>query len=135
MRWFGGGQRRLLELLASISQDRDTKVRENLKLAIELQLVKQAREKADHDATYWRERCERFLDQIALRAGMLSAPAMEAPTPSAPQDLGGVFAALNVGTINREPPPSGAAPTAPVLRDVDPAAATAAVEALLADIR
>jgi hypothetical protein len=45
-----------------------------------------------------------------------------------------VFAALGTSEINKTPPPAGAAPAAPVVRGVDPAAAHAAVADLLGEM-
>jgi hypothetical protein len=98
-----------------------------MRLTIRLELVEQARAKADADAAYWRTRAEKFIDQIGVGSGTLSSPAMEPPRETTADDVRTIFSALGTSEINRDNPPPGAATPAPVLRGIDPAAAQAAL--------
>lgn len=136
-RWWRSPARREVDRLDARVQSFLDELRrlrhDNEVLRIELALVKQARDHAAHETTYWRERCERFLDQIAVRSGMISAPAMEQPPMASPSEFGNVLAALGHTELpSRDTFAPGAATTAPAtLREVDPTAATAAVAAVL----
>lgn len=103
---------------------------------VELQLTRQARDKAEGDATYWRQRAERFLDQIALRAGMLSEPAMTEPPPNLLSQADTIFGALGQTAINQDNGPmASAAPAAPRVTGVDVTAARELIDDTLAGIR
>jgi hypothetical protein len=102
-----------------------------MRLQIRLELVEQARAKADADTAYWRTRAEKFIDQIGVGSGTLSSPAMEPPREATADDVRTIFSALGTSEINRDNPPPGAATPAPVLRGVDAAAAQAALQGVL----
>jgi hypothetical protein len=97
-------------------------------------LVSQARDHAEHQATYWRERAERFLDQIAFKQGMIAQPTMTEPPGPPSHQLEQVFTAFGIGEIHKDhQPPADAARAAPVtVTGVDP---TAAAEALAGLVR
>lgn len=131
--------RRLVQVYEQRLQNEDQARRElqgqSVKLLIRLELVEQAREKADADARYWRERAERFLDQIGLRHGIITAPTMSpAPADEASSQAQSVFTALGIAEINHKDSGPGAAAAAPRVTGVDPTAAQAAVDAVLADL-
>lgn len=107
-----------------------------LRAQAERDLIRQAKEKAEHDAAYWRERAERFLDQIALKQGIISMPTMTEPEAPAVDKLEGLFSAIGVAAINSDHSPApGAASAAPTVTGVDPAAAQAAIDDALQDVR
>lgn len=98
-------------------------------------LLRQALEKADADAVYWKSRAERFLDQIGLKMGIIVEPTMSEPPAPTVDKLEGVFAALGISELTRDKDPSPTAvATAPRVEGVDMAAAQAAIDATLADI-
>jgi hypothetical protein len=104
------------------------------RLRLELALVKQARDRADADVRYWRDRAEKFIDQIGMKYGTLSVPTMTAAPPDETKGshFDTVFAALGTSEINRDKnPPAGAAHAAPTVVGVDAAVAQAAVDELL----
>jgi hypothetical protein len=126
---------RKLELLQlNQEQRRDQLTNANIRLQVELGLLKQARAKADADAAYWRERAERFLDQIALRQGIISEPTMTTAPEPVESQAQSVFAALGISEINHSPSGPGAATAAPLVTGVNAAAAQAAVDEILATI-
>jgi hypothetical protein len=131
MLMFRRTHRRVVEELQRIIENRrdeclrSTEAR--LRLQIRLELVEQARAKADTDAAYWRTRAEKFIDQIGVASGTLSSPAMEPPREATADDVRTIFSALGTSEINRDNPPPGAATSAPVLREIDSAAAQAAL--------
>lgn len=143
-RWFGTGgwfDQRTDDTEAAGAKLQDLERRSRLlgheviKLRLELALVRQAADKSDHDATYWRLRAERFIDQVGLRERIIAEPTMTDPPPPAADPMTTVFSSLGKSEIHpKEPPPGGAAHAAPTLTGVDPAAAQAAVDALLAGI-
>lgn len=99
-------------------------------------LVRQALEKAEQDAAYWKTRAERFLDQIAFQQGMISMPTMTEPEAPAGSDVDTVFSALGINELpNDKSPAAGAAPAAPSVTGVDGAAAQAAINEVLAATR
>lgn len=102
----------------------------------EKDLIQQAREKADADAAYWKSRAERFLDQIGLKTGIINEPTMTEPPAPTVDKLEGVFAAMGISTINPHKDPSSVAvATATRVEGVDPAAAQAAIDEALGDVR
>lgn len=108
---------------------------EVIKLRLELALVRQALEKAEHDATYWRLRAEKFIDQVALRERIIAEPTMTEPPQPAADPMQTVFSSLGKSEIHQlKPPPGGAAHAAPALIGVDATAAKAAIDELLAGI-
>lgn len=120
--------------LALLRGERDKAAHAAVRYQIELDLTKQARATAEAQATYWRERAEKFLDQIALRQGIISEPTMTAAPEPTTSQAQSVFAALGIGEINSKDSGPGAAHAAPMLTGVDAAAAQAAVDAVLAEI-
>lgn len=99
-------------------------------------LIGQARDKAEAEADYWKRRAERFLDQIGLKSGMISEPTMTEPPAPTVDKIEGIFAALGVSALTHDKDPSSlAVPTAPRVEGVDPAAAQAAIDDALGDVR
>lgn len=97
---------------------------------VRVELQQQALTKADADAKYWRERAERFIDQVGLKSGIIAMPTMTEPEPARPStSMDSVFSALGASAINEkitQPPAAGIA-----VLGVDDAAAGAAVAELL----
>lgn len=124
------------EIDAKVFQDRahglaHTVLREQARIG----LLEQARDKAVADADYWRARAERFIDQIALKQGIICTPTMtEEPAPE-PDKIGSVFSALGHAEINTQTGPAGAAGAAPKVVGVDEAEARQAVQDLIASTK
>lgn len=140
MIWFRSRLRQQLEkaeqLVEDLRRQNWTLSHAVLQERAEKDLIRQARDKADGDAGYWRGRCERFLDQIALKQQIISSPTMTEPEAPARDKLDNVFSALGVSEIHHDKSPaSSAAPAAPTVTGVDAAAAQAAIEATLGDVR
>lgn len=121
----------LQRLLEARRHELVDEMQKNVRLTIRLELVEQARQKADEDVAYWRQRAEKFIDQVGVNTGMISAPTM-APAPEPPESqMAQVFTALGTSELHSHPSPDRAASAAPVVRGVDPAAAHAAVHDLI----
>lgn len=134
-RWFGDELVVDAEKLKHLEQRSRLLGHEVIRLRQELALVRQAADKSEHDATYWRLRAERFIDQVGLRERIIAEPTMTDPPLPAADPMTTVFSSLGKSEIHqKQPPPGGAAHAAPTLTGVDPAAAQAAVDALLAGI-
>lgn len=128
--------RRLALELQRLAEDRKREVRDlqtaNLRLQVELPLVRQALTRAEQDANYWRRRAEMFIDQVGLRERIISTPTMTEEPPDAPSKVDTVFGALGIAEINPQTPPeAGAAHVAPQVTGVNAEAARAAVADLL----
>jgi hypothetical protein len=119
----------LQRLLDRRRTERDEARAHSLRLTIRVELLEQARDKAEADARYWRTRAEKFIDQVALQSGTLSAPVMDPAPASQADDVRTVFSALGVSEINITT--AEAARAAPAVRQVDSRAAAAAVADLL----
>lgn len=99
------------------------------RLEIAFELTLQAKTFHELDAKYWRECAERFIDQIGLRTGIISAPTMtEQPAPPVDK-VSTVFDALGISEISSTHRRPAGSPAAVV--GVDPVAAGAAVKDLL----
>lgn len=99
----------------------------NQRVRVELQ--HQALTKADADARYWRERAERFIDQVGLKSGIIAMPTMTEPEPAPPStSMDSVFSALGTSEIHRPTQPPA---TAVSVLGVDAMDARAAVDDLL----
>jgi hypothetical protein len=127
--------RRIVAELQRIGEERRAecnRVNEaRLRLQIKVELVDQARQKAEADVAYWRTRAEKFIDQIGVGSGTLSSPAMEPARETTGDDIRTIFTALGTSEINQDHPLPGAATPAPVLRGVDAASARAALQNVL----
>lgn len=137
MRWWKrrrAAAERARTILEAMRHELQQARHEGEKLRIELALVKQARDRADHDAGYWRERAEKFIDQIGLKSAILVQPTMT-PAPDTKPDshIDTVFAALGTSEINthKDSHPGAARAAVPVVTGVDAAVAGAAVKDLL----
>lgn len=99
-----------------------------------LELLTVAKTHADGQIAYWRERAEVFIDQIGLKSGTLSTPAMTPQPEAEPDKMGTVFTALGKSELPASTIPAAAttATARPVVRDVDEAAAREAVADLVA---
>lgn len=132
-------RRRLDELQRRYESQRDdlnTARHALLRLKVELELVNQARTKADVDAAYWKTRAERFMDQIGVRAGIISGPTMGEPEQPVESRFDSVLSALGKSEINvNKGPEPGAVATAPLVTGVNAADAMAAVNDVLATVR
>lgn len=130
--------RRLVLELQRIGEDRRQELQQTRSIVIrqqlELALVKQARAKADTDCAYWKTRAEKFLDQIALRTGIISAPTMTESEPPTDSRTDTVFRALGRSEINHRDPAAGAASAAPTVTGVNAEDAMAAVTDALASV-
>lgn len=131
--------RRLAIELQRIAEDRRQELAQTrhvvIRQQLELALVKQAREKADTDAAYWKTRAEKFLDQIGLKTGMIFAPTMTESEPPADSRQNTVFRALGVSEINADKGSgAGAASAAPTVTGVNAFDAMAAVHDVLASV-
>lgn len=131
--------RRLMNILGGQVEEsrrqRDEARQHGLRLTIRLELVEQARAKADSDALYWRTRCERFLDQIGAKSGIIAGPTMTEPDTPVDSHFDTVFAALGTSEINTDKgPATGAAPAAPSVTGVNAEAAQQAVNDVLAGV-
>lgn len=131
--------RRLVLELQRIGEDRRQELQQTraivMRQQLELALVKQARARADSDAAYWKLRAEKFLDQIGLRAGIISEPTMTPAEPPLESRQDTVFRALGVSEINADKGSGpGAASTAPTVTGVNAQEAMAAVEDALAHV-
>lgn len=129
--------RRLVLELQRIGEDRHRELAQTRELVfrqqLELALVKQALAKAESDATYWKTRAEKFLDQIALRSGIISEPTMTPAGLPVESRQDTVFRALGVSEINADKGSgAGAGSTAPTVTGVNAADAMAAVHEALA---
>lgn len=102
---------------------------EAVRLREQLVAAAAARERAEQDAQYWRERAELFIDQIGLRSGTIYTPTMTPQPASGPEaEVNTVFAAMGKSELPQEK----ARPAAPAaVTGVSPAAAEAAVDDLL----
>lgn len=123
------------DLVDSLRQQAWTLSHDVLKCQAERDLIRQAKEKAEADVVYWRTRAERFLDQIAFRQQIISMPTMTEPEAPAASTFDNVFSAIGVSAINDKSPGPGAASAAPTVTGVDPAAAQAAIDGVLHDVR
>lgn len=98
----------------------------NQRIRVELQ--GQALTRAEADVRYWRERAERFIDQIALKGGIIAMPTMTEPEPVLPTSVDSLLGTFGVSEINTKKTPSGAATA---VLGVNAADAQAAVADLL----
>lgn len=92
-------------------------------------LAEQARDFHQEQATFWKTRAVRFIDQAQLKAGSIESPVMgeaAAPSPSGTQRI---MQALNVREIHN--PPAEKMPPSAAILGVDDAAARAAVAGVL----
>lgn len=123
-------------LLQELREQLHLEVRElerlNLRLQVELPLVRQARDRAEQDAQYWRRRAEMFIDQVGLRERIINTPTMTEEPPPAPSSMDTVFGALGVAEIHAQTPAeTGAGHTAPLVTGVNMEDAKRAVAELL----
>jgi hypothetical protein len=129
--------RRLEGRVHDLETDRERFLVSNVKLTTERALLLQARDHAEVLATYWRVRCERFLDQIGASSGIICAPTMTEPAPAPEDDIRTVFAALGRSELRPSSDserPAAAAPQAAAVNGIDPAVAAAAVQDVLANV-
>jgi hypothetical protein len=98
---------------------------------VRVELQQQALTKAEADATYWRQRAERFIDQVALRERIIATPTMTEPEPAPTSPMDSVFSALGQSEIRTKPQPPAAGIS---VLGVDADAAHAAVEDVLARV-
>lgn len=121
--------------LLRLAEDRQRELRElqhaNVRGQVELALTRQARDKAERDANYWRTRAEKFIDQVGLRERIIATPTMTEDTPAPQSSMDSVFSALGHAEINTKSRPAGPASTGPAVTGVDTEAAKAAVADLL----
>jgi hypothetical protein len=129
----------LRDLDVELQHLRELRLKLNMAVARQqgqVELLTQARDAYQQQADYWRARAERFMDQIGLSSGIISAPTMTEPASPEPDDVKSVFAALSVESVNtKESPTRAAAPTAVSVSGVDSAAAKAAVDEVLASVQ
>lgn len=132
--------RRLRQLLADVEDLRRSRwnlTRQVLVEQAKLRLVEQAKDAAESREIYWRQRAERFIDQIGARDGIISGPTMTEPAAPPEDRMLSVFGALGKSEINQDKAPAAraASSAAPLVTGVDATFARQLVDETLAAVR